>query len=114
MTGLSCRKAVKGWFRLGLVAVLLQTCAAPGWEKEGASGDRMRAELGECRSAANAATRTDQNIDADILASRGHDWDRTGTLTLRRETMRAQTGGRADDIVDRCMRAKGYARPPKE
>jgi hypothetical protein len=112
MTGPSCRKAVKGWFQLGLAALLLQACAGTAWEKEGASSDRMRADLGECRSAAYAATRTDQNIDADILASRSHDWDRTGTLTMRRETMAAQTRGRADDIVDRCMRAKGYARAP--
>ena len=104
--------SVKSWFLPAALSVLLQACAGPTWHKEGTSKERVSSDLDECRSLARAAVRTDQNIDSDILASRGHDWDRSGTLTMRREQMSAQTRGRADDILDRCMKSKGYAPAP--
>jgi len=50
----------------------------------------------------------DTAIDADILASRSYDWQRSNTLSTRQESMRASNRGRSEEIVGRCMSGKGY------
>jgi hypothetical protein len=57
---------------------------------------------------AQSMTRQDENIDADIMATRSQDWQRTGTLGAKRETLALQNRGRGEDIVGLCMRQKGY------
>jgi hypothetical protein len=87
----------------------LAGCLGPAWQKDGADEGRLKQDLAECRSLARSATQRDADIDTDIMASRGHDWERTGVLTTKRDEMRTVTGGRAEDIVGRCMTAKGYS-----
>jgi hypothetical protein len=95
-----------------LLAGLSACSGASNWSRAGASPETTRADLEACRSEANAATRQDQGIDADIMATRGQDWQRTGTLGAKRETLAMQNQGRASDIVELCMRSKGYSPTP--
>ena len=95
-----------------LLAGLSGCSGASNWSRPGASPETTRADLDACRSEANAATRQDQGIDSDIMATRSQDWQRTGTLGAKRETLAMQNQGRASDIVDLCMRSKGYASAP--
>jgi hypothetical protein len=80
------------------------------WTKPDAAEEQISRDFAECRSEARAATRRDAGIDADILATRGGDWQRLGTLTLHRDEMAASERSNGDAILARCMSAKGYAR----
>ena len=90
------------------LALLLGGCAsdADAWTKPGAA-DTV-ADLDECRGEARVAVRRDAGIDADIMATRSQDWQRTGTLGLKRDEMAQHRSGTAEAIIARCMAAKGY------
>jgi hypothetical protein len=103
--GPSCR----AWVNVAFIA-FLAGCASDAWEKPGAAETQRDQELAECRAEARRAVDRDVNIDKDILASRTQDWSRTGTLDQRRQTMSDQTRGRADDVIEGCMRRRGYVR----
>jgi hypothetical protein len=96
-----------------LVALLgLAGCAGtPGWSKQGSSPQVTANDYAECRSEAQEATRRDANIDADILASRGRDWEQSGTLSTHQALYAGEDYRQHDDIVKACMIAKGYAPP---
>jgi hypothetical protein len=91
-----------------LVLVLAGCAGSGGWEKEGASPDTATRDLSQCRSEASRAVARDAAIDQDILASRGQDLQRSGMLTLRRDTMQNSNAGRYQEILDRCMIGRGY------
>jgi len=92
--------------------LLLAACTndAARWSKAGVDEDRVSADLEGCRSEARAATRRDAQIDADILASRGGDWQRAGTLGVQQQQMAASRRVNTDSIIARCMAEKGYRR----
>jgi len=94
-----------------LLFLLAGLCACSGsqWTKSGASPETAKADLRECQDEARSLLRQDENIDADIMASRSQDWERTGTLGLKRQTFAAQNRGRSEDIIGQCMRGKGYS-----
>jgi hypothetical protein len=98
--------------RIGIVALLvaLGACASggTGWTKAGVSQDTVDSDYDSCAGEARQATRRDAGIDADILATRGQDWQRTGTLRLKEDSMAQERRVRAEDVIDRCMREKGY------
>jgi hypothetical protein len=96
--------------RAGLIVamLLLAACGGARWTKSGISPGAASADLDDCESQARAATRRDTQIDADIMASRGTDWQRTGTLGIKRDDMAMSTGAHFEDVVGRCMSAKGY------
>ena len=102
---LSCR----AWVNVAFIA-FLAGCAVDAWEKEGVAETQREQDLAECRREAARAVDRDVAIDKDILASRTQDWSRSGTLDQRRQTMRDQTRGRAEDVVALCMRGRGYIR----
>ena len=104
------RSSCRAWVNVAFIA-FLAGCAVDAWEKPGAAEDQRDQELAECRAEARRAVDRDVNIDKDILASRTQDWSRTGTLDQRRRTMSDQTRGRAEDIVEGCMRRRGYVHP---
>jgi hypothetical protein len=88
---------------------LLAACATEGrWVKEGASDKVVASDLAQCRGEASRAVDRDAAIDQDIMASRAQDLQRSGMTTLRRDTLRASNLGRHDEIVARCMAARGY------
>jgi hypothetical protein len=93
---------------LGLALLLAACSSKPQWVKPGASSDAVSDDLAECRAYANAVTRRDANIDQDILASRGTDWERNNTLQAKKSTFAMQDQGHARDIIADCMSAKGY------
>ena len=88
----------------------LAACASePQWSRPGVSSETAAADLAECRSLAQTQFRRDADIDADIMASRGHDWQQTNTLRTRQAVMSTENAPQAADIVKACMISKGYA-----
>lgn len=93
-----------------VLTLCLAACAAePEWSRDGVSPAAAARDLAECRSLAQEAMRRDTDIDTDIMASRGGDWQRTGVLGAKRSSLAAYNQPQADDIVSRCMIGKGYA-----
>jgi hypothetical protein len=94
------------------VALALAACAGPQWEKPGISAETAAADYADCSSLAQDATQRDSAIQADILASRGHDWERSGTLATHTDVFAAEDQRRSGDVLGSCMRLRGYT--PKE
>jgi len=93
-------------------ALLLAGCgAAGGWTRPGADAAAVDADYRDCRGLAEEATRTDRDIDQDIMATRQNDWQRAQLGRVASETMREQTRDRAAAIIGSCMRSKGFAPP---
>jgi hypothetical protein len=97
-----------------IVSLALAGCASGGdkWTKPGVAPETVEDELSDCESQARSATQRDAGIDADILASRGQDWQRAGTLALKRDDMANSSRARSRQIIARCMAAKGYRPVP--
>jgi hypothetical protein len=96
-----------GW--MGLALLLAGCAAAGGWSKTGADVSTAAREYEDCRTAAEAAVKTDAAIDQDILAIRFGDRQRAAGVRAETQTMQEHTTNRADRIVAACMRAKGFA-----
>lgn len=96
--------------RLGLAVLLsLAACSgAGGWTKPGVPPDQAAQDYAECRHTAELAVRRDSDIDTDIEASRGADWERLGVLQSRRDDYASSNEARSGDILERCMMGKGY------
>ncbi|MGH6968958.1 MAG: hypothetical protein ACREEL_02510 [Stellaceae bacterium] len=92
-----------------VAALVLFGCAGPTWTKDGATPTLVAQDLSDCNRLAAAATKRDTNINQDILAVRGKDWQDTGALFTVQQTYAAQNQTQSSDIISRCMIAKGYA-----
>ena len=57
---------------------------------------------------ANAALANEQGINADINATLGRNWQLGGTQNIEAQSMRRQAGGYADQVLNNCMRVKGF------
>jgi hypothetical protein len=98
------------WLPIMVLLGGISACSGrPEWVKPGASADTVQGDLGECRALADSAVARDAAIDNDILVTRGGDWQRTGTLGAKKSTFAMQDRGRARDIIETCMAAKGYS-----
>ena len=94
----------------GLIVMIgLAACASTVWNKAGVSNEQAAADYAECNSLAQGANQRDSNIQADILASRGHDWSQSGTMSTHQATFAAESQQQSGDIIRSCMIAKGYA-----
>jgi hypothetical protein len=93
-----------------LLALALAGCAGPDWEKPGASAEERKAALAECGAQARVATDRDTRINQDIASSFHNDWQRTGVSDTRRNLLQDRTRAFGEDIVARCMEAKGWLR----
>lgn len=93
------------------LAFLLAGCGSQ-WSKPGTAPELAARDLAECRHMAEIADRRDRDIDTDILASRGQDWHRVDTLSIRRTDYAESNRVRSGDLVERCMTEKGYS--PKQ
>ena len=94
-----------------IVALALSACAAAGdWAKEGSTEEEVRRDLSVCRDQAAAVTGRDRRIDQDIRASRAGSSLSTNLGTFRDEVRDVRFEKRFDEVVDRCMRGRGYAR----
>jgi alkylation response protein AidB-like acyl-CoA dehydrogenase len=87
-----------------------QTRTATTWVKTGADDQTIARELADCNAQANAALASEQGINADINATLGRNWQLGGTQNIEAESMRRQASGYADQVLDNCMRAKGFSK----
>jgi hypothetical protein len=97
-----------------LVCLLLTVCTAPEtetrWVKAGADDATMLRELQDCSAQANAALASEQGINQDINATLGGNWQFSGTAPIQQQAMRTQAAGYADQVLNNCMRAKGFTK----
>jgi hypothetical protein len=93
---------------------LLAGCAAPAttirWVKTGADDETISRELRDCSAQANAALASERGINQDINATLGGNWQFSGTAGIENQAMRQQSDGYADQVLNSCMRAKGFTR----
>jgi hypothetical protein len=102
----------------GAIAALgwlwLAACAAPppatGWTKSGADEQTVARELRDCAARADAALANEQGINADINATLGRNWQLGGTQAIESQSMRQQAAGYADQVLNNCMRGKGFTK----
>jgi hypothetical protein len=95
---------------LCLGGLALTGCAQTAtWSRDGVSPEVAAQDLADCRNDAQEANRRQANIDADIMASRGRDWQKTGVLDAQQQTRTADQVDRAANLVTSCMIGKGYA-----
>jgi hypothetical protein len=95
------------------LCLLLAVCAAPAttevrWIKTGADGETVSRELRDCTAQANAALASERGINEDINATLGGNWQFSGTSAIEHQAMGAQAAGYADQVLNNCMRAKGF------
>jgi len=99
----------------GVGCLLLTVCAhqsptSTNWVKTGADDQTIARELADCNAQANAALASEQGINADINATLGRNWQLGGTENIESQSMRRQAGGYADQVLNNCMRAKGFSK----
>ena len=95
--------------------VLLAVCAAPAttevrWVKTGADDETISRELRDCNEQANSALASERGINQDINATLGGNWQLSGTSAIEHQSMSAQAAGYADQVLNNCMRAKGFSK----
>ena len=95
--------------------LLLAVCAAPAttevrWVKAGADDATISRELRDCNAQATAAAASEHGINQDINATLGGNWQFSGTSAIEHQSMRAQTAGYVDQVLNSCMRAKGFSK----
>jgi hypothetical protein len=95
--------------------VLLAVCAAPAttevrWVRTGADDAAVERELRDCNAQANAALANERGINEDINATLGGNWQFSGTSAIEHQSMGAQAAGYADQVLNNCMRAKGFSK----
>ena len=95
--------------------VLLAVCAAPAttevrWVKTGANDETISRELRDCNAQANAALANERGINQDINATLGGNWQLSGTSAIEHQSMGTQAAGYADQVLNNCMRDKGFSK----
>jgi hypothetical protein len=97
-----------------LGCLLLMACAGETtmtrWVKMGADDQTISRELRDCNAQANAALANEQGINADINATLGRNWQLGGTQGVETQALREQATGYADQVLNNCMRAKGFTK----
>jgi hypothetical protein len=96
------------------ICLLLTVCAATTtevrWVKAGTDDATMSRELQDCNAQANAALASERGINQDINATLGGNWQFSGTAPIEQQAMRSQSAGYADQVLNDCMRAKGFTK----
>ena len=87
-----------------------QTTTTVNWVKTSADDATISRELQDCNAQANAALASEQGINADISATLGRNWQLGGTQTVEAQSMRRQASDYADQVLNNCMRAKGFTK----
>jgi hypothetical protein len=96
---------------VAILSLMLAGCAGSAsdkWSKPGVKAETADNDLSDCEDQARSATRRDAGIDADITATLGQDWQRGGILGMKRDDMANSNRAQAQQIIGRCMAAKGY------
>ena len=87
-----------------------QTTTTTRWVKTGVDDQTVAREFSDCNAQANAALSTERGINQDISATLGRNWSLSGTQGVQSQSMREQSAGYADQILNNCMRAKGFTK----
>ena len=87
-----------------------QTTTTVNWVKAGSDDASISRELQDCNAQANTALASERGINADISATLGRNWQLGGTQTVEAQAMRRQTAAFADQVLNNCMRAKGFTK----
>ena len=95
---------------LALTVCAGQSTSAGHWVKAGADDQTIARELRDCNAQANAALASEQGINADINATLGRNWQLGSTQGIEAQTMREQAAAYADQVLNNCMRAKGFTK----
>ena len=81
------------------------------WAKPDTDGAKTARDLSACQIDARRTGGTDARIDQDIAASRGEDWQRSGSYSANLAQLRDSNAARERQYVAACMKAKGYIQP---
>mgnify|MGYP000880705463 FL=1 len=81
------------------------------WFKPGVESGATARELSACQSGARMVGAEEAKIDQDIAASRGSDWQKTGSYSANTQQMAQSAATRQAEMVGRCMRNKGFTQP---
>ena len=95
-----------------LACAVLGGCFATGsseWGKAGVDSQVAARDLGVCQRESRLVTREEGKIDQDIVASRGSDWQTTGSYASNVAQMRDSGAARQREMIARCMKTKGYS-----
>ena len=95
---------------LHLAACAGSTTTTVRWVKTGSDDDAIVRELQDCNQQADAALASERGINQDINATLGRNWQLGGTLGIEDQAMSRQAVGRADQILNSCMLAKGFTK----
>jgi hypothetical protein len=80
------------------------------WVKTGADDQAISRELRDCNAQADAALASERGINSDINATLGRNWQLSGTQGLETRALGEQASGYADQVLNNCMRAKGFTK----
>ena len=81
-----------------------------GWAKPGADEAATAGAYRDCLALTDTASRTDNDIDQDIAASRGSDLQHASVVRQQSQDIHDDNRERADAILASCMQAKGFTR----
>ncbi|MCC7049534.1 MAG: hypothetical protein IT562_22685 [Alphaproteobacteria bacterium] len=97
-----------------LICFAVSACFQSGggeWFKPGVAGDLTARDLAQCQRDARLVVGEEGKIDQDIIASRGADWQASGSYAANTSQMAQSSDKRRVEMVGRCMRNKGYTQP---
>jgi hypothetical protein len=81
------------------------------WFKQGVASNVTARDLAQCQRDARAVAGEEGKIDQDIAASRGADWQASGSYASQTSQLAQSSEKRRLEMVGRCMRNKGYTQP---
>lgn len=93
-----------------LLTVCTQTTTEVRWVKANTDDQTVSRELDDCQAQAASALAREQGINADIAATLGRNWSLSSTQGVEAQSMRQQAAGYADQVLNNCMRAKGFTK----
>lgn len=94
------------------LVLALAGCAGPRFVKPGTTAEEAASDYAQCSALAQQGNPRDNAIESDILASRGRDWENSGTLAAHKDVFQADAYYRAANVTRYCMLAKGYTTAP--
>jgi hypothetical protein len=87
-----------------------ETAATAGaWTRPGADAATIGSAYDDCLAAANAATKTDFDIDQDTSATRSSDLQHSDFARTQMQDSQATNRDRAQTILSSCMAQKGFS-----
>lgn len=86
--------------------------SANAWSKPGADAAAVESAYRDCLEAVDTVTGKDFNIDQDIAASRGGDFQRSSFAGRSLRDTQQNNRDRAQTMLSSCMRGKGFTTAP--